>query len=69
MYLARKYELGKLFLRLRLETGFLFYVVIDLAAQKPCRLQDKGSTFISRRFGCFLGGWDEHLLCSAIYAC
>ena len=63
MYVAPKYELVTLFLRLQLETGQLFYVVIDRTTRKPCCLQGKVSTFISRCFRSSLGGWDERLLC------
>ena len=63
VYLAPKYELGTLFLCLWLETGQLFYVVIDRTTRKLCRLQDKGSTFFSQCFRSSLGGWDERLLC------
>ena len=69
VYLAPKYELVTLFLRLQLETGQVFYVLIDRTTRKPCRLQDKGSTFISRCFRSSLGGWDEHLLCWVVCAC
>ena len=41
MYLAPKYELVTLFLCLQLETGQVFYVLIDRTTRKPCRLQDK----------------------------
>ena len=69
MYVAPKYELGTLFLRLWLETGQLFYMVIDRTTRTPCRLQDKCSTFFSRSFRSSLGGWDEDLLCWVICAC
>ena len=46
MYLARKYWLGTLFLRLPPETRLPFYVVI-LATPRSSRLQGKGITFIS----------------------
>ena len=46
-YLAWKYWLGTLFLRLQLETGQPFYVVIR-AMWRISRLQCKGSTFISQ---------------------
>ena len=46
---ARKYQLGTLFLRLQLETGQSFYVVIP-ATRRSSRLQCKGSTFISQLF-------------------
>ena len=49
MYLARKYQLGTLFLRLLLETGSPFYLV-TLATRRSSRLQCKGSTFISQLF-------------------
>ena len=49
MYLARKYKLGALFLRLLVETGPPFYLVIR-AARIPSYLQGKGSTFISQLF-------------------
>ena len=63
MYVAPKHELVTLFLRLQLETGQVFYVLIDRTTRKLCRLQDKGSTFFSRCFRSSLGGWDERLLC------
>ena len=44
MYLARKYWLGTLFLRLLLETGPPFYVVIR-ATRRSSHLQGKGSTY------------------------
>ena len=69
VYLAPKYELGTLFLRLQLETGQVFHVVIDRTTRKPCCLQGKVSTFISRCFRSSLGGWDAHLLCWVICAC
>ena len=57
-------------LRLRLETGQLFYLVIDRTTRTElCRLQDKDSTFISRCFRSSLGGWDERLLCWVICTC
>ena len=47
MYLARKYKLGTLFLRVLLETGPPFYVVVR-ATRRSNRLQGNGSTFISQ---------------------
>ena len=49
MYLARKYQLVTLFLRLLLETGPPFYVVIR-ATRRSTPLQGKGSTIISQLF-------------------
>ena len=49
MYLALKYWLRTLFLRLLLETGLPFYVVIRATRRSSC-LQGKGSTFISQLF-------------------
>ena len=50
MYLARKYHLGGHYiLRLLMETGPPFYVVIR-ATERSRRLQCKGSTFISQLF-------------------
>ena len=46
MYLERKYQLGTLFLRLLLETGPSFYVVIR-ARQRSSHLQGKGSEYWS----------------------
>ena len=69
VYLASKYELVTLFLCLQLETGQVFYVLIDRTTRKPCCLQGKVSTFISRCFRSSLGGWDAHLLCWVICAC
>ena len=46
-YLARKYQLGTPCLRLQLETGPPFYVVIR-ATRRSSRLQCKGGTFISQ---------------------
>ena len=56
MYLARKYWLGTLFLRILLETGLPFYVVIR-ATPMSSRLQGKGITFISHLF------WDAEYWC------
>ena len=49
MYLARKYLLRTLFLRLPMEMGAPFYVVMR-GTQKSSRLKDKGSTFISQLY-------------------
>ena len=49
IYLARKYLLGTLSLRLLLETGPPLYLVIR-ATRRSCPLQGKCSTFISQLF-------------------
>ena len=59
VYLASKYELVTLFLCLQLETGQVFYVVIDRTTRKPCPFAGQRqylhfSVFqeFSRRLGC-----------------
>ena len=49
MFLAPKKQLRTLFLRLLLETGPPFYVVL-LVTRRSSHLQGKGSTFISQSF-------------------
>ena len=50
MYLARKYQLGTLFLRLQLETGPPFYEVIR-ATRRSSRLQYKEKIDVGHHWG------------------
>ena len=62
-------EGGKLFICVAMSLAPKYELNIDGTTRKPCRLHDKGSTFISRCFRSSLGGWDEHLICWVICAC